>query len=171
MKTINNEAKQYFTAAQVPDTTGLVDYTYTLEVATTVRGILIDETASQKLNVKPGYYHINEFVHNYEGYVRTLSIEKYFRAVPPARSDQWVFSLIERDEITNQGACDRGRIFSGKDFYGHSFKYEIKWDCEAKCWKVLSATLDCAQVGLSAQSSAAGLATCGWSSEPAWTIP
>jgi hypothetical protein len=171
----NNVAKLFYTVSPAPDTTGLTNFTYNEMLATILRGLLIDDAAAQKLNVRPGYYHIGDFRvwTQVNERVKVLNIEKNYAAMAvgastfPVRNEPWVFSIIEKDEWG-----DNTQSFSAKDFFGHIFKYEVAYDGAANCWNVLSAVLDCVDVKLSLQTYGGGsLMTCGWDSEPAWTTP
>lgn len=171
----NNQAKQFYTVAPVPNTTGLTNFEYNEGLAAILRGVLIDEAAAQDLNVAPGYYRIREFRVSGQPSekVKVLNIEKNYgemavgQSTLPRRNEPWVFSIIVKDEWS-----PNRRTFTAKDYYGHAFRYEIELDSASSCWKVLSVLLDCAKVALSTQTYTTGvLNTCDWSSEPPWTTP
>jgi len=171
----NNEAKQRYTVAPVPDTSMLTIVEYNEGLASVLRGILLDETAARALNVAAGYYRIGEFRvgHQPEDQAKVLNIAKKYgeraagQSTLPRRDETWVFSITDTNEWT-----PIRQAFTTRDYYGHTFRYEIEFDIAANCWKVLSAGLDCATVALSTQTYTTGvLNTCGWSSEPSWTTP
>jgi hypothetical protein len=171
----NNQAEEFYSVAPAPDTSGLTNFTYNEMLATILRGVLIDQADAQSLNVAPGYYRIREFrvsTQTNEA-VKALSIEKNYaelisgQSVLPKRDEPWVFSIIQKNELN----LNR-RAFVAQDFYGHTFKYEMELDTVLNCWKIVSAVLDCAKVGLSTQNSITEvLTTCDWSSEPSWATP
>ncbi len=169
-------AAQAYFVTQSPDASRLRTFTYNEVNPTILRGLLIDETAAKILNVRPGYYHIGEYaVSNQTGAkAKALDIVKNYTGASagqgalPVRSEPWVFSLIKKDGWISV----RRQAFAGWDYYGHSFRYEMEWVPASDCWKVITAVIDCAKVGLSTSAYISGdLNTCDWRSEPAWTNP
>jgi hypothetical protein len=112
---------------------------------------------------------VREFRHWWrpEERVIALSLEKDYspewRGLRPKRNEEWVFSIIDHYEFTEEEFR-----FQGRDLFGHTLRFNIRF--EPGCSKVLIAALDCRDVEVSAQSRETGaLNTCGWGREPAWT--
>ncbi len=158
--------------SSVIDISGLQDYIYNEGLATILRGILIDDNASQNLNISPGYYRIREFrvqdAPNQKAIVLCIARSYYESAVGqsafPDRGHEWVFSIIEEWLHDSSGVK-----FKGHDFHGHTLSLELEFG--SKCVNVIFSHLDCSDVRISTQNLSLQLNTCGWDSEPAWNEP
>ncbi|MFW9780628.1 MAG: CARDB domain-containing protein [Candidatus Heimdallarchaeota archaeon] len=165
----NNNKK----SVPLPDISGLPNYKYNEGLATVLRGIQIDDDVARNLNILPGYYHIREFRVSGQPSQKsiTLSIQNdYYESVSgtsnlPERDHEWVFSNVLEDSHTSVG-----KKFFGLDLHGHTLSFEIQFG--SPCVNVVSSQLDCMDVNISTQTYTTGLLnTCGWTTEPVWTIP
>ena len=157
----------------VIDISGLQNYIYNEGLATVLRGILIDDNASQNLNISPGYYRIRQFRVQGEPDQKAIVLcitRSYYESAAgqsafPEREHEWVFSVIE--EWTHDSS---GVKFKSHDLHGHTLSLELEFG--SKCVNAIYSHLDCVAVYISTQTyTTAQLNTCGWDSEPAWTEP
>ncbi len=166
-----NEDNNEITGSVV-DISGLQNYIYNEGIATVLRGILIDDSASQNLNISPGYYRIRQFRvwddPDQKAIVLCITRSYYESAtgqsVFPEREHEWVFSVIEEWRHDSSGLK-----FKGHDFHGHTLSLELEFD--SKCVNVIFSHLDCSEVRISTQNLSLQLNTCGWDTEPAWNEP
>ena len=147
--------------------------TYNEALATILRGIEIEDPVATQLGIAPGYYRIRHFRvwTQPDEWVITLSILKAYAAMAigpstlPTRDEEWVFSVIEEYEYNSSGFA-----FTGYDLHGHRLSFRVNFGGE--CQDVERSTLDCLPVRISTQGYLDNqLNSCGWNSEPGWTIP
>jgi hypothetical protein len=160
--------------ASLRDTSTLQDFTYNEALASVLRGVRIDPgPAVQHLDIAPGYYRLREFrvLGQSNQRVVTLAVAKDYAepasgpSTLPQRDEEWVFSIVDSSSYD-----PTGRTFEGADFFGHTLSFALQFG--ATCTKVVRAKLDCVEVPLATQTfTTSQLNSCGWASEPPWTIP
>lgn len=169
----SNESNNWDSRPTQYDVSGLPVHTYNEALATILRGILLDNASAGELEIAPGYYKISE--HRVSGMpnesVIALHIFKNYyesatgTSAPPRRDEPFVFSIIDRDQYD-----PTGRHFTGRDFHGHTLKFDIAF--QGACFAVTSVELNCTTPGLTVQTYASQeLHTCGVTSEPPWSPP
>ncbi len=157
----------------LPDINTQPNYTYNEGLSTILRGILIDEDAASALDILAGYYRVREFRVWSDTSQRAivLNIDKNYGelatggGILPKQEEEWVFSIIELYEYNSSGWK-----FIGYDFHGHQLSFEIPFDY-ITCLNVILPQVDCIDVEISTETMSGAISSCGWDSEPPWTIP
>ena len=146
-------------------------------LATTLRGLQLDDAAARALGIPAGYYRIHEFREWDPGpnrlYGKAVEITRQYaecfggQSSLPDVCDEWVFT---RPSLLNEYTSGHVQQ-THYDYHGHVLSYEYTFDSARRCADVTSATLDGQPATLILEDLSSRLLNCGLTSEPAFTRP